>query len=59
MRVRLIFDEPKHNLVLENNVDSFKEISKVIAGTRWYGINNEIYVNTNKIVKIEVVEWKF
>ena len=56
MNVRLIFEDKTDNITFDNKDSSFEEICKVIAGTRGYGLGNEMYVNTSKIVRIELVE---
>ena len=56
MKIRLIFEKKEDNITFENKVDSFEDIVDVIAKSNWYGLNNKMYVNVSKIVRIEKVE---
>ena len=56
MKIKLVFENKMNNVTFENNTDSFKDLIEVICRSNWYGLDNKIYVNVSKIVRIEIVE---
>jgi len=56
MKIKLVFGNKEDNVTFENNIDSFEDIVEVICKSNWYGLNNKMYVNVSKILRIEKVE---
>ncbi len=55
MKFQIVFENRINNITFENKDESLEDIMQAISKCKWYGLANKMYINTNKIVRVEIV----